>query len=62
MTELRSELGKETLVQRQMPKTAGGNYSRADIVERTIQWMHASGATTYDGHQYHADETRTAPQ
>lgn len=60
--ELRNELGKESFAQRQMSKTRGGDYTRAEMLERMILWMHASGAATYDARQHRAAEMRVRPQ
>lgn len=46
--QVRDELGNEVFLQRQVGKTRPTDYSRADMLERILTWMHATGAASYD--------------
>ncbi|RAS59406.1 hypothetical protein C8D87_11418 [Lentzea atacamensis] len=56
--QLRTELGEEAFLQRQISRARPGDYSRHDLLERMLTWMHATGATEYDAAAHLAAENK----
>lgn len=56
LTEIRYALGDERHLNKQISKTRPTDYSREEVLQRVVAWMHAQNVTVYDQTAHSLDE------